>query len=81
MTIDEAGIIEGAKIHLMVKKSETPSPANSAGSSKNFSPGSTVDFFSQLATFLNKHLTEEQTTKVVSEFRKVREAKFNSVWP
>ncbi|XP_066947311.1 ubiquitin-like protein 4A [Macrobrachium rosenbergii] len=70
MTVDDAGITEGAKIHLMVKKSESPSPANGAGSSKNISPGPTIDFFAQLSSFLSKHLTEEQTAKVVSEFRK-----------
>lgn len=70
MTLDDAGIIEGAKIHLMVKKGESTSPGNGAGSSKNVSPSPTIDFFAQLATFLSKHLTEEQTTRVVSEFRK-----------
>ncbi|KAK7082055.1 hypothetical protein SK128_018278 [Halocaridina rubra] len=70
MSLDEAGITEGAKIHLMVKKGESPFHANGACSSKSVSSPPAVDFFTQLAVFLSKHLTEEQTTKVVIEFRK-----------
>ncbi|XP_042227233.1 ubiquitin-like protein 4A [Homarus americanus] len=70
-TLDEAGITDGAKIHLMVKKAEVSSPSSGASSSsKKLESPTTVDFFSQLDTFLSKHLTQEQTTKVVSEFRK-----------
>ncbi|CAL4161566.1 unnamed protein product, partial [Meganyctiphanes norvegica] len=72
MTLDEAAITEGGKIHLMVKKSDNnPALAASAGVSKvatNSLPH--VDFFAQLETFLNKHLTNDQTVQVVSEFRK-----------
>lgn len=79
-SLDEAGIADGAKIHLMMKKGETVSPSGSASSSKNMmsfpaaktsaSPP-TIDFFAQLDSFLGKHLTQEQTAKVVNEFKKV----------
>lgn len=69
VALDEAGITDGAKIHLMVKKGEMASPSGGAGSSKNVA--SSPDFFIQLESFLSKHLTQEQTTKVVCEFKKV----------
>ncbi|XP_071540903.1 ubiquitin-like protein 4A [Panulirus ornatus] len=68
ITLEEAGITDGAKIHLMGKKGEMASPSGGAGSSKNVA--ATSDFFIQLESFLSKHLTQEQTTKVVSEFKK-----------
>ncbi|XP_042888021.1 ubiquitin-like protein 4A [Penaeus japonicus] len=69
-SLDEAGITDGAKIHLMVKKGELSSPSLGASSSNSVSSNPTVDFFAQLDTFLRKHLTQEQTTQVVNEFRK-----------
>ncbi|XP_045585774.1 ubiquitin-like protein 4A [Procambarus clarkii] len=69
-TLDEAGITDGAKIHLMVKKGDITSPSSAASSSKKLESPSAMDFFAQLDSFLSKHLTREQTTKVVSEFRK-----------
>lgn len=78
MTLTEAGVTEATKIHMMVKKGEgvaatttnstSPSPASS---SKTPAPLPPLDFFVQLDTFLSKHLTPEQTNKVVNEFRKV----------
>ncbi|XP_063600920.1 ubiquitin-like protein 4A [Penaeus indicus] len=69
-SLEEAGITDGAKIHLMVKKGELSSPSLGASSSNSVSSTPTVDFFAQLDTFLRKHLTQEQTTQVVNEFRK-----------
>lgn len=69
-SLEEAGITDGAKIHLMVKKGELSSPSLGASSSNSVSSNPTVDFFAQLDTFLRKHLTQEQTTQVVIEFRK-----------
>ncbi|ROT72183.1 ubiquitin-like protein 4A [Penaeus vannamei] len=69
-SLEEAGITDGAKIHLMVKKGELSSPSLGASSSNSVSSNPTVDFFAQLDTFLRKHLTQEQTTQVVNEFRK-----------
>lgn len=78
MTLTEAGVTEATKIHMMVKKGEgvaatttnstSPSPASS---SKTPAPLPPLDFFVQLDAFLSKHLTQEQTNKVVNEFRKV----------
>ena len=65
-------MIDGGKIHLMVKKGEGINnifPA--AGSSKTPTSPPALDFFKQLDTFLGKHLTQDQTNKVVNEFRKV----------
>lgn len=78
MTLSEAGVTEATKIHMMVKKAEgvaattTNSIAPSAASSSE-TPATPppLDFFVQLDTFLRKHLTQEQTNKVVNEFRKV----------
>ncbi|XP_050729840.1 ubiquitin-like protein 4A [Eriocheir sinensis] len=77
MTLTEAGVTEATKIHMMVKKGEgvaatttnstSPSPASS---SKTPAPLPPLDFFVQLDAFLSKHLTQEQTNKVVNEFRK-----------
>ncbi|XP_037802176.1 ubiquitin-like protein 4A [Penaeus monodon] len=69
-SLEEAGITDGAKIYLMVKKGELSSPSLGASSSNSVSSSPTVDFFAQLDTFLRKHLTQEQTTQVVNEFRK-----------
>ncbi|KAK8753154.1 hypothetical protein OTU49_002873 [Cherax quadricarinatus] len=69
-TLDDSGVTDGAKIHLMVKKGDLASPSSAASSSKRVESPPTVDFFMQLDSFLIKHLTQEQTTKVVSEFRK-----------
>lgn len=71
MTLNEAGISDGGKIHLMVKKGEAVQGAGGAGSSKS-TPQQQFDFFMQLDAFLSKHLTQEQTSLVVSEFKKVR---------
>lgn len=71
MNLREVGVTDGGKIHLMVKKGEgVASTPPAPGSSKT--PGSppALDFFVQLDTFLAKHLTQEQTNKVVNEFRK-----------
>ncbi|MPC33426.1 Ubiquitin-like protein 4A-A [Portunus trituberculatus] len=71
MSLREVGVTDGGKIHLMVKKGEgVASTPPAPGSSKT--PGSppALDFFVQLDTFLGKHLTQEQTNKVVNEFRK-----------
>lgn len=72
MTLREVGVTEGGKIHLMVKKGEGVANASpAAGSSKTPVSPPALDFFMQLDAFLGKHLTQEQTNKVVNEFRKV----------
>ncbi|KAK4297098.1 hypothetical protein Pmani_030459 [Petrolisthes manimaculis] len=69
MTLKEAGVSDGGKIHLMVKKGEAVHGTGGAGSSKS-TPQQQFDFFLQLDTFLSKHLTQEQTSLVVGEFKK-----------
>lgn len=80
MTLTEAGVTEATKIHMMVKKGDGVAPntttttnsiSSAAGSSKTPATPPPLDFFVQLDTFLSKHLTQEQTNKVVNEFRKV----------
>lgn len=72
MSLREVGVTDGGKIHLMVKKGEgVASTPPAPGSSKTLGSPPALDFFVQLDTFLAKHLTQEQTNKVVNEFRKV----------
>ncbi|KAG0730003.1 Ubiquitin-like protein 4A [Chionoecetes opilio] len=71
LSAEELGVSDGGKIHLMVKKGEgvtgvPPAP----GSSHTPASAPALDFFMQLDSFLGKHLTQEQTDKVVNEFRK-----------
>ncbi|CAL4088004.1 unnamed protein product, partial [Meganyctiphanes norvegica] len=63
MTLEDAGIPEGGKIHLMVKKSvNNPTSVDSkeaCNGASNSVPH--VDFFAELETNLRKHLTADQT--------------------
>ena len=51
----------------MIKKTEAPDNSVASGSK----PLPQVELFSQLDALLMKHLSAEQTKKVVAEFRKV----------
>jgi len=74
--LHEYNIIDGAKIHLMVRKDGNTNATESLTPTK---PTIKPDFYYDLHVYLRKHLTEEQTTKVISEFRKNYQGMINSM--
>ena len=59
------GIKDGNKVHLMIKKSANEG-SSTAGISK-----STPDLYIKMEYLLKQHISAEETTKVIKEFKKV----------
>ncbi|KAF2352516.1 Ubiquitin domain [Trinorchestia longiramus] len=67
-SMEAAGVKEGSRVHLMSRRSDASHKALSNG--RNATDSSSDELFSSLAKILHKHVSPQQSARILDEFKK-----------
>ncbi|XP_018027897.1 ubiquitin-like protein 4A [Hyalella azteca] len=67
-SMEAAGVKEGSKLHLMTRRTDTAHKNMTNG--RTVSDASSDELFTSLSKILNKHVSPQQSAKILEEFKK-----------